>query len=249
MALSTREFFTPAEKLMTFYMNRNLAIALMLGIPMLSCADDQIAPVSVLIAPEPIEYRMEYSLHTVASILGAWGPMLANKARNNSLSSSLTIAMMRHGSRPNKLLRESTQRKLNELGIAATEVNFPINPTDQSKVNYSEAAKNNSILHVYFERIGVQSRHSSKTYTPFAHVFYCFVPSGKKSCDETSDRGYYGEGYEEKEPLVIPADIRFQWADSDDVMRRLGDFDAAIDSMAAQMGIEVAEAVGRHIKQ
>lgn len=203
----------------------------------------------VVVAPEPIEYRMEYSLHTVASILGAWGPLLANKARNKSMSSNLTTSMMRANVRPNQELRDETIKELGNLGIASSLVQVPINPTDQSGANYRQAAINGPALHVYYERIGVQSRSSNSTYTPFAHVFYCYIPKGKSDCQDTSDRGYYGEGYTEREPLVVPADMRFQWSDSDDVMRRQGDVIAAFGHISSEMGSEIAKAVFELMKQ
>ncbi|MBS1143387.1 MAG: hypothetical protein H6R14_793 [Proteobacteria bacterium] len=207
------------------------------------------ADLAILIAPEPIEYRMEYSLHTFASIIGAWGPLLANKARNNSLSGDLTTAMMRSGVRPNQELREATEKHLAAVGIKTERTNLPINPTNQAATNYREAAKDRPVLHVYFERIGIQSRPSSKTYTPFAHVYYCLVQKGKSACDETADRGYYGEGYTEHERLVVPAEPVYQWIDADDVMRRQSDVIASIHAMSDAMGKEIAEAVSEHMRQ
>lgn len=179
---------------------------------------------AIIKTPEPIEYRMENSM------AGGFG-WLVHKARNSSMSGRLTTEAIKNDFKPNDYLRNEVEMILSKSGLKITPPPpVGINPVKPYDVKYATIPLDgNALLHVYVERIGIQSRAKSSTYQPYLHVFYCLLIPGKAADGCTySERSYYGEGYTEEDYLVYPADIADQWADEDDVFRRLKSVETAL---------------------
>lgn len=215
----------------------------------IQAAAPAISPLAILVTPEPIEYRMENSWVGGALLVGV--PWLINKGRNSSMSGSLTTELIRADLKLNALLRSSITTELNNAGIqTTTPPTVSINPTKPWDVKYGAIKANgNAVLHVYVERVGLQSRGTSATYQPFAHVVYCLVLPGKGNDCTYGDRSYYGEGYMEEDYLVYPADIADQWADEADVFRRLPSVEKALEKAITKISKGISAEVVKNLAQ
>jgi hypothetical protein len=203
----------------------------------------------ILVTPEPIEYRMENSWVGGALLVGV--PWLINKGRNSSMSGNLTTELIRTDLKLNALLRSAIMAELNNAGIQTpAPPAVSINPTKPWDVKYGAIKANgNAILHVYVERVGLQSRGTSATYQPFAHVVYCLVLPSKGNDCAYGDRSYYGEGYMEEDYLVYPADIADQWADEADVFRRLPSVEKALEKAITKISKGISTEVIKNITE
>jgi len=202
--------------------------------------------IAILNSPEPIEYRMENEWIGGALLVGV--PWLINKGRNGNLSGNLTTALIE--SKPNETLRNQISEILEQSGINLTQppqvsIN-PVKPWDVKYGTINTAGK--PFLHVYVERIGIQSRGTSRTYQPFVDVVFCLVPPNGKDC-AIGDRSYYGDGYTQEDYLVYPADVADQWADSDDVFRRVKSVDTALAKGIKKIAGGVAQEVIKYLAE
>lgn len=229
-------------------LQRSLALVPLLLVQSVQAADaSEEQRLAVLKTPEPIEYRMENSWVGGALLVGV--PWLINKGRNGSLSSTLTTELIQ--AKPNEYLRGEVESILARSGIGTIEPpKVSISPVKPWDVRYAAINTDGKpFLHVYVERIGVQSRGSSRTYQPFLHVVYCLViPPNNKDCTY-SERSYYGEGYTEEDYLVYPADLADQWADSDDVFRRVKSVEASLYKGLSKIADGVAKDVIKYMAE
>lgn len=209
----------------------------------LASAEGQVISISVLKTPEPIKYRMESSM--AGGFL--W---MASAVRNGSMSERLSDVLVRANLRLNEELGAKVAEGLKNSGISVATISVPINPVKPWDTKYSQiASESDAVLHVYLEKVGIQSRPESSTYRPFAHVVYClYVPSKGDGC-AYSDRAYYGEGYKVEDYLVYPANDAYQWADSDDAMRRVDNIAESLHGAIAKMAPGIAAAIMANINE
>ncbi|MGB4064223.1 MAG: hypothetical protein WBK19_10400 [Azonexus sp.] len=205
------------------------------------CHADDLS-ISMLRTPEPIKYRME------SSMAGGFLWMVS-AARNSSMSERLSDVLVRSNLRLNEELGGQVSAILKTNGIAVTPVLAAINPVKPWDVKYSKIGQGEPILHIYLEKVGIQSRPESSTYRPFAHVVYClYLPAKTDDC-AYGDRAYYGEGYKIEDYLVYPADEAYQWADQDDAMRRIDNVAEALHKAIAKMAQGIAAAIVANIEE
>lgn len=210
----------------------------------LSFAADQTISVSILKTPEPIKFRME------SSMLGGF-LWMASSVRNSSMSDRLSDVLVRADLRLNEALGRQVSAELTKRGVVVSQgISAAINPVKPWDVRYSAIQiGSDALLHIYIEKVGIQSRPESSTYRPFAHVVYClYAPSKSNDCTY-SDRAYYGEGYKEEDYLVYPANDAYQWTDSDDVMRRVDNVAESLRSIVDKVSPGIAAAIVGNIEE
>lgn len=176
---------------------------------------------------------------------------LATSARNSSMSERLSEVLVKSDLRLNEALSKQVERELIDKGFGVTQLaGASINPVKPWSARYSEIQISaDAMLHMYFEKVGIQSRPESSTYRPFAHVAYClYIPSKKNDCAFT-DRAYYGEGYTEEDHLVYPANDAYQWADSDDAFRRHENVADSLRTIVSKVAPGIASAVIANIEE
>lgn len=199
------------------------------------CKADELS-ISIIKTPEPIKYRME------SSMAGGFLWMVS-AARNSSMSERLSDVLVRANLRLNEELSDNVSAILKVKGLTVLPVQVAINPVKPWDVKYSKIGQGEPILHIYLEKIGIQSRPESSTYRPFAHVVYClYVPAKNDDCTY-GDRAYYGEGYKVEDYLVYPADDAYQWADQDDAMRRIDNVAESLHRAVAKIAPGIAAAI------
>lgn len=224
-------------------MKKSLVATALLAISALSIADQPIS-ISILKTPEPIKYRME------SSMAGGFLWMVS-AARNGSMSERLSDVLVRADLLLNESLAQQVSSELQSKGIPIAQPTIAtINPVKPWDVKYSSIKiGSDALLHVYLEKVGIQSRPESSTYRPFAHVVYCLhIPSKGSDC-AYGDRAYYGEGYKVEDYLVYPANEAYQWADSDDAMRRIDNVAEALRSVVAKVAPGIASAVIANLEE
>lgn len=206
-----------------------------------SCSAESL-PIFMLKTPEPIKFRME------SSIAGGF-LWMASAVRNSSMSERLSDVLVRGNLKLNEELGEQISEILKKNGVSVSAVSAPINPVKPWDTKYSQITINGALLHVYLEKVGIQSRPESSTYRPFAHVVYClYIPIKGNDCTY-SDRAYYGEGYKEEDFLVYPANDAYQWADSDDAMRRIDNVAESLHGAIAKMAPGIAAAIKANLEE
>lgn len=163
------------------------------------------------------------------------------------MSGRLSAELLRNNPKLNELLKTEIASAVEKAGITIVEApKVSINPVKPWDINYKEIDSGGvPLLHVYIEKIGLQSRSDSPTYRPFADVVYCLVLPPEKNDCAYSDRSYYGEGYTTEDYLVYPADVADQWSDEDDVFRRIGSVEPALHKAV----VKIAGGISRNIIQ
>lgn len=201
---------------------------------------------AIIKTPEPIEYRMENSM------AGGFG-WLVHKARNSSMSGRLSSEVFRRASfKPNEILRSEIEASLVKAGLRLSPPPaVSINPVKPYDVKYSAIPLGgNALLHVYIQKIGVQSHSRSSTYQPFIDAVYCLIIPGQEAKGCTySEESFYGEGITEEDGLFYPADLADQWADEDDVFRRSTSIEPALMKGISKIADGVSKVVINYLAE
>lgn len=183
--------------------------------------------ITLITTPEPTTYRMENNWPGGALLIGV--PWLMNKGRNNNLSGDLSAAMRHHT--PNKVLREQLAAALTESGFAIAPDTSGVSRPNQTDLDYRAIDYGSQpFVHAYVERIGLESRGTSRSYQPLADIYFCLVIPAQSLTDcAYYDRAYLGNGYTEAAYLEYPARPQDRWSDYDDAFKHLDAVQAALE--------------------
>jgi hypothetical protein len=213
--------------------------------------ESPVTKVEIIRTPNPVEYRMEFSLHKAVAAV-SWVPLLVNKGRNSSLSTQLSNALVGRNLNLNELLRSKVEKEIENAGFQIDEAPKVdgIDPSKPWNVDYKTIKSGgNALLHVYIERIGVQSRSESSVYLPFAHIYYCLIIPGNKNRCAYSKRSYYGEGITSEGVLAYPADLTYQWTDSDSVFANISQVESSLKNAVLKVGEGISESIIRNLEE
>lgn len=215
----------------------------------ITCAAHAEAQPSVgLIKPvEPMRYQMKNDLHLAAVVLGAFGPLLANKARNMAISSEFNAAMMRL--RPNfaALVNDELKKSLEQNNIKTFDyTRTRPNPSDPDNVRFAAINPDNKVMiYPIFSFIGVRSHHNTSFYQPTINLIGCVITAKyRKDCTD-SYMASYGDNYDEDDELVTVADENERWPDQEAVLLLIDDVEKALRRgltiSAQKLGKQLAE--------
>ncbi|MBK8318446.1 MAG: hypothetical protein IPL05_07590 [Betaproteobacteria bacterium] len=132
------------------------------------------------------------------SMAGGFG-WLVHKARNSSMSGRLTTEGHQKRLQAERL---SSERSRNDSIEIRQKITPPppvgINPVKPYDIKYADPLGWNALLHVYVERIGIQSSEKVRP-QPYLHVFIaCSSPAKAADGCTYSERSSYGEGYRKR---------------------------------------------------
>lgn len=203
--------------------------------------------ITLVNTPEPTTYRMENNWPGGALLIGV--PWLLNKGRNSNLSGDLSAAM-RHNT-PNKLLRERLAEALTEAGFAITPDTSGVTRPNQTDLDYRAIDYGGQpFIHAYVERLGLESRGTSRAYQPMADIYFCLVVPAQSATDCTYyDRGYVGNGYTEAAYMEFPARPQDRWTDYDDAFKHLDAVQAALEEGIGRAAKGIAKVVTQCLRE
>lgn len=225
-----------------------LAIALAAALP--AIADPQTE--ALLIRPlEPAGYKLNNDIHIGAALLGAWIPLLTNKARNSSNSNDFTTLILRMKPRYAELFYDELNRTLNEQGIKTVEfIGARPNPSKPDNPTFAAINPEDKVLiYPIFYSVGLRSNHNLSYYQPAIHLGGCVITKKyRKDCTTTFD-GMYGDNYDEEDESVMFADASERWMNPEDVMKNIGDVEKALHRGIVGAAMKVGKQVASYLKE
>lgn len=227
---------------------------------MASCLSFQVAAqttnpqaieVSLIKGPEPIKYQMTNDMNLAFAIVGLWIPLLANKARNSSMSSELTTEIYRLNPRFSDLLHDELQKNLTSLGINVTPgPDVSVDPTKKWDANFKAMNPDNkNVIYMFFDNIGVRAHHQHTTYQPVAYAHACLLtPKDKKYCTEEFSVAF-GDNHEVEDDYVVLAEPGERWRDDADVHMRVRDVEKALRRGITKMAVGLSKQIAESLKR
>lgn len=209
-----------------------------------AAAADGAIEISIVKAPEPMNYRMENSM------AGGFG-WIVHKMRNNSLSTALTGDMYRLKPRLANLLNEEVTASLKSAGASLSDgPKVIIDPAKPWSVNWQSLNPDGKItLYTYIESIGVVSSNLSAVYEPTMYIVYCVLTPEKKDDCSSWGRMSFGNGETVDSETSIAATPAEKWASSDDVFLRVAELDQAYKRAITKMAPEISARVLRYLEE
>lgn len=225
-----------------------LLLALTTAVPAFAETQNEV----LLIRPlEPTGYKLNNDIHIGAAILGAWIPLIANKARNSSNSNDFTTAIVRMKPRYAELFYDELNKTLIEQGVKTVEfIGARPNPSKPDNPTFASTNPEDKVLiYPIFYSVGLRSNHNMSYYQPAIHLGGCVITKKYRKDCTTTFWGMYGDNYDEEDETVMFADVSERWMNPDDAMKNIGDVEKALHRGIAGAAMKVGKQVAEYLKE